>query len=62
MIYLGECHRRNLCVDCDSEICYGAGKKASDCPQYHCPYPNLDCETECSFIDRFIENMRRESE
>lgn len=62
MIHLGECHRKNLCVDCDMEICGHAGKKEADCPHYHCPYPNLDCETECSFIDRFIEEMRRKNE
>ncbi len=62
MILLGECHRKNLCVDCDSETCYHAGKKAADCPHYHCPYPYLDCETECSFIDNHIEEIRRKSE
>ena len=62
MILLGECYRNNLCVDCDSETCYGAGKKESDCPLYHCPFPGLDCESECSFIDGFIEEMRRKGE
>ena len=58
MVLLGTCTRKNLCVDCDSELCYGAGKKASDCPKYTCPTPGLDCETECRWIDRYIEKMR----
>ena len=58
-VHLGDCLLRIPCYDCKSEICYHAGKKEADCPHYHCPYPWLDCETECSFIDRFIEEMRR---
>lgn len=58
-VYMGTCDMKIPCIDCPSEICANAGKKSADCPHYHCPTPLLDCETECQFIDRYIEDWRK---
>jgi hypothetical protein len=57
MVTFSECTRLNTCYDCDNEKCWHHGKKESDCPKYRCS--DLDCD-HCEFIDRFIEDMRKE--
>ena len=57
-----KCRLKILCVDCENEYCRLVRKKAPNCPHEYCPYPHLDCETECRFIDGFIEMMRRKNE
>ena len=61
VVHLGECPLKIPCVDCDSQICLNAGRKAPCCPFYHCPTPELDCETECEAVDRNIELMREKA-
>lgn len=61
MVTFSECTRQTTCYDCDNEKCWHHGKKESDCPKYKCDRPddgNLDCD-HCTFIDRFIEDMRK---
>lgn len=55
---IGECTRRIPCVDCDNDKCILHGRKESDCPKWVCDRPGTDCETECDFIDEFIDAMR----
>lgn len=57
-VYLGECNLRIPCYDCDNDICANHGRKLSDCPNLICPTPELDCETECVFIDEYIQKLR----
>ena len=60
MLKMSECTRKTTCYDCGNTTCYFNGKKESDCPKYGCdngkPY---DCE-DCNFIDKFIEEERKE--
>lgn len=56
------CSRRSTCYDCDNEACMFQGKKEADCPKYGCDRPEghqYDC-AHCDFVDRYIEDMRRE--
>ena len=57
-VYLGECKLRIPCYDCGNDICANHGRKLSDCPNLICPTPELDCETECVFIDEYIQHLR----
>jgi len=62
MITMTKCTRQNTCYDCDEERCWHHGKKEADCPKYRCDRPEhlqYHC-TRCSFIDRFIKDMRKE--
>lgn len=54
-----KCRLKILCVDCENKYCRLVGKKAPNCPHEYCPYPHLDCETECRFIDEYIEEIRK---
>ena len=57
---ISECHRKNLCVDCDNEKCWHCGHIEADCPKYHCDNVRKnDCD-HCDFIKEFIRNMRAE--
>lgn len=54
------CNRKNLCVDCDDQICLCAKKIISDCPKYICDRTGEafeDCES-CEFIKKYQEEMR----
>lgn len=62
MIHLGDCGLKIPCMDCTSEVCGNAGKKQPDCPYKYCPYPHLDCETECRFIDEYIGEIRKRND
>ena len=57
-VYLGECNLKIPCYDCDNDLCAHHGKKEADCPYHTCPTPELDCETQCTFIDEYIRNLR----
>jgi hypothetical protein len=60
MVSMSECKRDNLCVDCDDNKCWFAGKILSDCPKYHCDRPKdsiEDCE-HCAFIKEFQKSQR----
>ena len=35
-VQIHECHRKNLCVDCDNNKCWNAGELIADCPMYKC--------------------------
>lgn len=59
MIYMGPCHRKNLCVDCDSEICGHAGEPEADCPAWECQRPGTECRN-CDFLQDYVEAWRRE--
>lgn len=60
MVKISECHRNNLCVDCDSETCLGAGDPGADCPKWKCDMPSgTTCEN-CSFIKDYQRLMREE--
>lgn len=55
-----ECHRKNLCVDCDNTACWFHGKLMSDCPKYRCDRKGElfeDCET-CDFLKQFKKEMK----
>ena len=55
-----ECHRKNLCVDCDDKACWHHGKLIADCPKYHCDREGElfeDCES-CAFLKRYTADMR----
>lgn len=58
MIHMGPCYRKNLCVDCDSEICAHAGKAEADCPKWRCDTPEIKCE-DCKFLKDYVENYRK---
>jgi len=49
MVHLGVCERKNLCVDCDSEICGHAGVPEADCPLWVCKHPELECK-DCDIL------------
>lgn len=60
MVSMSECKRDNLCVDCDDDKCWFAGKILSDCPKYHCDMPKdhiEDCE-HCDFIKQYQKDSR----
>lgn len=63
MCQIQECTKDNLCVDCDNDKCWLAGKILSDCPKYHCDKPKEpidqteDCE-HCAFIKQYQKDMR----
>lgn len=52
-----ECHRNNLCVDCDNTKCWHCGNIEADCPKWICD-SDLDCDN-CSFIKEFQESERK---
>ena len=61
---LRECHRNNMCVDCDDTSCLHAGQAIADCPFYMCnrePDHFEDCET-CEFIKDIRDVLKKEGE
>lgn len=58
MIQITECHRKNLCVDCDSKTCDGAGDPGADCPAWICKRPGVECE-DCDFLKEYVTVMRK---
>ena len=58
MVHLGVCERKNLCVDCDSEICGHAGHAEADCPLWQCERPGVKCE-ECDILREYVEAYRK---
>lgn len=58
MVRLGVCERKNLCVDCDSEICGHAGVPEADCPLWECERPGVECE-ECDILREYTEAYRK---
>lgn len=57
------CKRNNLCVDCDDNKCWHCGDKVSDCPRYPqtCKIrQQIDSCDECTWIDSYIEKVRKE--
>lgn len=61
MIVLKECHRKNLCVDCDDHNCAHAGDIGADCPKWTCDMAEYayDC-SECGWIKRYVDEARKE--
>lgn len=59
MIYIGLCHRKNLCVDCDSPICGHAGDITADCPAWRCQHPDKECK-DCELLKEYVDKWRRE--
>ena len=60
-VTIEECKAHKPCFDCKNTSCGFHGKKQSDCPKYFCDRPGEekeDCD-HCSFIDEYIEKMRR---
>ena len=51
-----ECHRTNLCVDCDDKACSHHGDIGADCPKWKCDN-NHDCE-HCEWIKAYTKLMR----
>ena len=54
------CERDILCVDCDNNACWFAGKTISDCPKYKCDRPSHlveQCDN-CTFIKKFQKEQR----
>ena len=35
-VQIRECHRKNLCIDCDNKKCWHSGELIADCPLYKC--------------------------
>ena len=58
MVHLGPCYRKNLCVDCDSEICGHAGVPEADCPLWVCKHPELECK-DCDILKEYVEAYRK---
>ena len=58
MVHLGPCYRKNLCVDCDSEICGHAGIPGADCPLWVCKHPELECK-DCDILKEYVEAYRK---
>ena len=58
MVHLGPCYRKNLCVDCDSEICGHAGVPEADCPLWVCRRPELECK-DCDILKEYVEAYRK---
>lgn len=61
---ISECTRQNACYDCDNIHCGFQGQKSADCPKYRCDREGMfayDCDR-CAFVDRYIEDMRKEYE
>ena len=59
-LIVNECHRKNLCIDCDNTACWFHGKLIADCPKYHCDRPDEqfeDCES-CDFLKQYMKDMR----
>lgn len=47
-VQIRECHRKNLCVDCDNKKCWHAGELIADCPLWKCNREGKlfeDCES-----------------
>ena len=58
MITITECHRNNLCVDCDDPHCGHAGDIGADCPKWRCDMPEYECE-DCPWIREYVKRARR---
>ena len=58
MVHLGPCYRKNLCVDCDSEICGHAGVPEADCPLLVCKRPELECK-DCDILKEYVDAYRK---
>ena len=58
MITITECHRNNLCVDCDDSHCGHAGDIGADCPKWKCDMPEYECE-DCPWIREYVKRARR---
>lgn len=55
------CNRNNLCVDCDNKECWHCGDKIADCPRYpqYCAREKIaDSCDDCTWIDKYIEEIR----
>ena len=59
--HLEICDREILCVDCDSETCWHAGKAEADCPKWTCDTPDVKCE-DCEFLKEYVKNWRETHE
>lgn len=59
MIHLGPCYRKNLCVDCDSQICGHAGDITADCPVQWCRSTEIECK-DCELLKEYVAKWRRE--
>lgn len=35
-VQIHECHRQNLCFECDEKKCWHAGELIADCPLWQC--------------------------
>lgn len=60
-VKMSECHRNNLCVDCDNKECWFAGELISDCPLWKCNREGKmfeDCES-CELLKVVKLNDRR---
>ena len=55
---LSECHRTNLCIDCDDPHCSGSGVPEADCPLWVCKRPELKCE-ECDILKEYVDAYRK---
>ena len=63
MVSISECKKAIPCVDCDDKSCLFHGKKEPNCPKYKCDRKGsgaYNCE-HCSFIDRLINEMRKQN-
>lgn len=58
MLTMTECHRTNLCIDCDDQHCSGAGVPEADCPLWVCKHPELECK-DCDILKEYVEAYRK---
>lgn len=61
MLTMTECHRTNLCIDCDDPHCSGAGNAEADCPLWVCKHPDTRCE-DCDILREYVEAYRKEGD
>lgn len=56
-LQISECHRDNLCQDCDDPKCWHAGDAVADCFFYHCLYNDEYYEQcdQCIFNPRYLK-------
>lgn len=59
-VQIRECHRKNLCIDCDDTRCWHAGELIADCPMYKCNREGdlfEDCES-CELLKQIHREGR----